>query len=206
MTCDKGHVTYTVLQQMRFEVLFEIGAHAIHDSYFREAISSFASATERFLEFYIQVVCRHNKLDPKLISDAWKPISRMSERQLGAYMFLYLNTERAIAPYLPDKMVTLRNDVVHQGKIPTRDHAVAFGNAVLAFINPVLRMLRERYPEVIKAMVFERIAEARAGVTGVPMTTSCIQTILSVMQNSDDVHDLREWTPPLEYFKKSLGL
>ncbi len=43
MTCLKGHSSITFLQQQKFEILFDIGAHAIIDAYYREAVSSFTS-------------------------------------------------------------------------------------------------------------------------------------------------------------------
>ncbi|MGL5998259.1 MAG: hypothetical protein ACRC1I_17390 [Pseudomonas proteolytica] len=53
-TCLSGHRTVTVLQQHKFGVLFEIGAHAILDGYYREAVSSFTSSLERFYEYTIR--------------------------------------------------------------------------------------------------------------------------------------------------------
>jgi hypothetical protein len=42
--CPRGHRSITILQQQKFEVLFQIGAYAIADGYYREAVSSFASS------------------------------------------------------------------------------------------------------------------------------------------------------------------
>ncbi|WP_238149350.1 hypothetical protein [Arsenophonus endosymbiont of Aleurodicus floccissimus] len=57
ITCQNGHSSITFLQQQKFEILFDIGACAIIDGYYREAVSSFTSALERFYEFFIKVVC-----------------------------------------------------------------------------------------------------------------------------------------------------
>lgn len=54
LTCPKGHRNVVVLQQQKFEVLFEIGAHAIEDGYYREAVSSFTASLERFYEFFVR--------------------------------------------------------------------------------------------------------------------------------------------------------
>ena len=43
ITCPKGHSSFTIPQQQKFELLFDIGAYAITDGYYREAISSFTS-------------------------------------------------------------------------------------------------------------------------------------------------------------------
>jgi hypothetical protein len=57
MKCEMGHETVTWLQQEKFETLFELAANAILDGYYRDAISSFSSAMERFYEFYLKVIC-----------------------------------------------------------------------------------------------------------------------------------------------------
>ncbi len=56
VTCPKGHKSVTILQQQKFEVLFDIGAYAIVDGYYREAVSSFTSSLERFYEFFVKAV------------------------------------------------------------------------------------------------------------------------------------------------------
>lgn len=43
VTCEKNHTTFTVLQQQKFEVLFDIGIMALLDGYPREAITNCSS-------------------------------------------------------------------------------------------------------------------------------------------------------------------
>ena len=43
------------MNNLKFELLFELGINALIDGYPREAVSSFASALERFYEFFCQV-------------------------------------------------------------------------------------------------------------------------------------------------------
>ncbi len=64
-TCPEGHKTYTLLQQLLFEVLFDIGAYAITDGYYREAVSSFTASLERFYEFYVKVISLKYGVSPK---------------------------------------------------------------------------------------------------------------------------------------------
>src|SRR3989337_476368 len=90
ITCQNGHTTITALQEQKFEVLFDIGAHAIFDGYYREAVSSFISSLERFYEFYIKVISREQNVSPEEFNQCWKMVARHSERQLGAFICLYL--------------------------------------------------------------------------------------------------------------------
>ncbi|MCK4830988.1 hypothetical protein KA005_85550, partial [bacterium] len=89
--CSRGHKSVTVLQQQKFEVLFDIGANAIIDGYYREAISSFTSSLERFYEFCIKVFCEKRKISEDVYTNTWKQMSNQSERQLGAFLFLWAN-------------------------------------------------------------------------------------------------------------------
>lgn len=89
LTCASGHRVTTVLQQQKFEVLFDIGAHAILDGYYREAVSSFAASIERFYEFAVRVILASSSGSDELFKDAWKPVSIQSERQLGGFVLLW---------------------------------------------------------------------------------------------------------------------
>ena len=39
-----------------------------------------------------------------------------------------------------------RNDVIHKGRIPSRDEAINYGQAVLDVIRPILKQVRKKYP------------------------------------------------------------
>jgi hypothetical protein len=62
-TCNKGHTTLTVIQEQKFEVLFDFGAMALIDGYPREAVTSIAASLERFYEFYVTVTCLKYDMD-----------------------------------------------------------------------------------------------------------------------------------------------
>ena len=90
-TCPKGHTSITILQEQKFELLFDIGAYAIVDGYYREAVSSFTSSLERFYEFVIKSILLDAQMSENLIKETWNSVSSQSERQFGAFLFLYLN-------------------------------------------------------------------------------------------------------------------
>jgi len=112
-TCSMGHKLAFALQQQKFEVLLEMGAMALLDGYYREAVATFAAAQERFLEFFIRAVCYAREVSGSAFDGAWKAVSSQSERQLGAFIFLYLLLEGAPPP-LKDT-TKFRNDVIHKG-------------------------------------------------------------------------------------------
>jgi len=178
--CLQGHTTPTILQQMRFEVLFEIGINAIADGYFREAISSFAAALERFLEFYIFTVFQERGAQEALYDIIWKKVSSQSERQLGAYFFLYTLHEGKEPPYLQKPLVELRNQVIHKGRLPQRDEAIRFGNAVLKIISPIVRQLKIRSPELLLQIIQQHQRNAAATSKDVVMAGNCVNTTISL--------------------------
>ncbi len=53
-TCPEGHKIVGVLQQQRFELLFDSAVLALLDGYYGESIFSFAVALERTYEFFYQ--------------------------------------------------------------------------------------------------------------------------------------------------------
>lgn len=91
-TCENGHTTVTVLQEQKFEVLFDLGTYAILDGYYREAVASFTSSLERFYEFFIKAALFEDELDEATVAETWKQVSSQSERQLGAFIFVYLKS------------------------------------------------------------------------------------------------------------------
>lgn len=181
MTCHKGHTFITLLQQQKFEILFEIGAHAIIDGYYREAVSSFTSSLERFYEFFIKVVCISKGISEEQTRKAWKEVSNQSERQLGAFIFLHL-LEIGCKPTLIDnKKIGFRNGVIHKGIIPTKEQALEYGQAVLDVIRPLLKTLKKDYDEAISEVVFQHLKNIRTpSDDGAPVSTMCLTTILSL--------------------------
>lgn len=141
--CEKGHVSSVLLDNIKFELLFEMGLNAIVDGYHREAVSSFSSALERFYEFYWHVAMRHLEVPIEQALATWKPLSKLSERQVGAYSTAAnILTKRAPKLLDPNKQVSFRNNVIHNGYVPTREEAISFGEVVMELIKNDLSVLR----------------------------------------------------------------
>lgn len=156
--CDAGHVSAVTLDNIKFELLFELGLNALLDNYPREAISSFSSSLERFQEFYWRVVMMHFSVPTSVIESAWKSMSRQSERQLSAYASASIVLTKAEPLVLnPNKETQLRNNVIHKGYVPNFEEAVAFGDAVMEIINAALEVLRNTAPKAF-ASTYEELS------------------------------------------------
>lgn len=142
LTCDADHEVSICLQQLKFEQLYEISLNAIIDGYYRDAVASMNAAIERFQEFYIQFsMCKKNRLD--VYDQAWKKVSSQSERQLGAYIFLYTMENSELPPTLSNSKVTFRNSVVHKGEFPSYEKTIEFCKNATDVILPVLSTMKK---------------------------------------------------------------
>lgn len=131
--CNRMHISVVYFTNKKFDLLFESGLNAINDLYFREAVATLASALERFYEYSIKIMI--NDLNPNLVQDSWKNIANQSERQLGAFIFLYLREFKKSPLLLPNKMTEFRNKVIHKGYFPNRLETIEFSEAILEIIN-----------------------------------------------------------------------
>lgn len=141
--CKNGHKFTANILYHQFQLLFEIGINAIVDGYFREALSSFTASYERFMELFLKITAESNGAMIKDIDHTWKLVSKQSERQLGAYIFIHFHVFGQAPAILSNNLTNLRNRVIHQGYIPTEMECIAFGNAILNLINTPIKLLYE---------------------------------------------------------------
>src|SRR5258706_8400959 len=156
VTCSRGHVTVTAIQEQKFEILFDLGAMALLDGYPREAVSSMAAALERFYEYYVQVVCLKQGIPYESFTEAWRPVARQAERQLGAFLFMYLLENKkplggSIVDARPSESSGLktrltwtefRNNAIHKGYIPSTEEVLAYGDLGYQFIYRLIGELK----------------------------------------------------------------
>lgn len=201
VTCPKGHASITILQEQKFELLFDIGAYALIDGYYREAVSSFTSSLERFYEFFVVSVLFENGIGESVLTSAWKDVVNQSERQLGAFIFLYVREFKNMPALLSKKSIAFRNDVIHKGKIPSRARALEYGTEILGLIRPQLRELKQKFPNGVRAAIFEHLKRSRRADDEKPATMT-IATIISLSRDDDAynsrllgdaIKELRQW-------------
>lgn len=187
--CSFGHVTTTVLQQQKFEVLFDIGVHAILDGYYREAVTSFSSSLERFYEFALRIFLEKASKSDELFQSCRKKVGGRSERELGAFVCLWASNFNAAPELLSDAQVGFRNDVVHKGKIPTRDEAIQYGDSVLSVLRPKLLSIRERFSEEVSKVTVYHLRGCRSDSNnGKNVSTMSISTIVSLTSGEASHH------------------
>lgn len=192
VTCPSGHTTVTVLQQQKFEVLFEIGTHAILDGYYREAVSSFTSSLERFYEYAIRIFLDNSSGSDELFKVTWKNVSNMSERQLGAFIFMWASHFKESPLLLHQDMVKFRNEVIHKGKIPSRAEALKYGEAVLDVLRPKIKKVNDTFSEQALNSTFRHLETSVGKADGQQrIATMSVPTILDLVPEKS----LEEYLP-----------
>jgi hypothetical protein len=161
LVCPRGHPYVATVHVEKYSLLFELGLHAILDGYHREAVSAFSAALERFYEYYIQIVCRTRNISQTKLLEAWKSVDAQSERQLGAFVFVYLLENGTAPSLLSSNMVKFRNRVIHKGFIPDEPEALRYGEAVLSLLRDYSGDLESKYGEAI-AVTAQEAARDRA--------------------------------------------
>ena len=153
LQCPQGHNERWGIANHLHEVLFDTGALAVLDGYYREAISAFAAAVERFQEFYVRAVCQFREIGDAAAGAAWKPMRSASERQLGAFIMCHLIDAGAAPDLEIEEWRSLRNRATHGGEFVTRDEVVKYGQAAWDHIRKHLVSLRTRHPGAFPELV-----------------------------------------------------
>ncbi|MEH6948305.1 hypothetical protein V7068_14790 [Bacillus sp. JJ634] len=157
--CNENHESTVNLRNQDYEILFDLGALALIDNYTRESVSSFAVSVERFHEFCIKVMLLNNGVSWEGIGDTWKLVSNQSERQLGAFYFLYLSTFNERPEEIKSKWVTFRNKITHKGEIPSYKEAREYGEYIFDYIKRITLKLRENCYGSFTEVFYKNILE-----------------------------------------------
>jgi hypothetical protein len=111
---------------------------------------------------------------------------------------------------LNEKAIEFRNEVVHQGKIPTRSEAVAFGEEILRLIRAQIYIMTQTDDGLVERAIRSQVLEAKmklkpgvqSGVTVQPMTLS-LETPTVTLSLSETIEKLQKKKRFLEAFPHS---
>jgi len=145
-TCSKGHNITMLLNNFKFEIIFDSGLNALHDGYLREAMTSFYAALEYFykeLSLYFMYLNNVNINSEEY--QKFKKAVKLSERTLGLFHGLYYIVIGEPAPVLSSKISEDRNNVIHGSNYPSYEDAVKFGNSVKNYIVYILEKVEDKF-------------------------------------------------------------
>jgi len=92
----------------------------------------------------------------------WKEVSSQSERQLGAFVFVWATNFGKAPALLPNALVKFRNEVIHKGKIPSKEEALRYGDAVLGVLRPKLSALKAEFTKEITELTSRQFHKQQA--------------------------------------------
>jgi hypothetical protein len=189
-TCPKGHKNIFINQEEKFEILFESAAFAIKDGYLRDAVLSIASSLERLYEYVIKIISMKNNLSNEIIEKTWKKISLQSERQMGAFIFLYLLEFKKIPLTLKEDMVKFRNNVIHKGTFPSYEETLIYGEEVYKVMREIILDLKNSCQELILKRLSDRTIEMskkakkiKKNIDGFGISTMSIPSPVSLIRS-----------------------
>jgi hypothetical protein len=181
VTCEHKHYGIVIYNARRYDVLMRSAARAFLDGYTNEVVAVMSSALERAYELYIRVSCSAKGIKANKIEEAWKGVAAQSERQFGAFQFLYLIDHEQ--PFLLSTAVTeIRNKVIHRGKIVRESEALDFSEKVFEIIHNLENTLQSKFPSFFSEEADREVkmqeAKIPAGVEflKLSMTTAKVDT------------------------------
>jgi len=116
----------------------------------------------------------------------WKEVATSSERQMGSFVALWISDFLGPPPLLPKKLVELRNDCVHKGRIPPESEAKAYGEAVLRTEVSGIVTLRNCFDSELDYDDFVEHHIIRPGASEPHLPSFVGNTVLSGMWRSNE--------------------
>lgn len=196
LTCHAGHETTVRLQNHKFELLLDSGGMALLDGYSLESVASITAALERFMEFYIRVIFLKHSVDNELFDQNWKKVLNASERQFGAFLFVYLLEVGKLPPFIHDFNMEsfgkdgthkkFRNKVIHNGYTPSREQVIEYGEQVFKFIHDLLYELKASSEQSIQQYTMNAVINVHLQNPKKQIASQFIPTMISTITSSDD--------------------
>lgn len=157
--CKQGHKSHYLLNQEKYEMLFEVGCLAYLDGYYREAVTSFSAALENFRVFCIEIFTISNGISVTQLNIALNSI-KLSERQIGAFNILYLNYFKEPIPKETiskmEKWSKFRNAATHAGMIPKSEKVWEYAEFVHDFIQSIVKKLKQKDMDLVINRYYSR--------------------------------------------------
>jgi len=135
----------------------------------------------------------------------FKQMSNQSERQLGAFLTLYLTETGEMFKHDND-LAKFRNKVIHKGWIPTCEEAFEFCSKIHAIILQITDMLRLNFSDAVQEVVWCDLVERENKLQpDIPYATSSGTTFfnLAFSENKTSFNEALEHLSKSTQFRKA---
>lgn len=143
--CAHGHkFRVTHHSVLHFDLLTHTGLQAFSEAFYGESVMNLMAALENAFGYFCQVIFFSNGGSFEAFDEAWSALGKQSERRLGWFSAVWLlETGRVFR--MPGKRSQFRNDVIHNGVIPSQAQALDFGEWVIASLYDILEALKPKH-------------------------------------------------------------
>lgn len=190
LSCLNGHKTIVCLQDFEFSIHFHMGSLTLIDGHYTSSLFHFHSTLESFYRWFIELFILEYDLEER--KKIWKSITNQSERQLGAFISLYLTRFRKSPLVFREQKFNnkkncgeFRNDFDHKGYLASKEEAFKYGKMILTYIRALIAECQEGYNDKIKKLIcihLQNLAEKNKPI--IP-TVVALGGILSLVQDSN---------------------
>ncbi|OVZ89924.1 hypothetical protein CBW58_18055 [Yersinia frederiksenii] len=153
LSCEASHKISIGIKNEKFQILFSSSIDTYLSGHSIESTSSAWAAFERFIEFMIRTFTYSHMIGKECFEASFKDVAKMSERQVGGFIFLYLLSVKTPYNYESrlNKIKQKRNEFIHNGTIPDLNSTLEFLEVIY---NEILYILSEvfKHPELRDAM------------------------------------------------------
>ncbi|WP_281848050.1 hypothetical protein [Olleya namhaensis] len=209
--CHKGHKNKVLVQNKKYDLLFESGLHAMLDGYNREAVSSFAVALERFYEYIISIALVYENGFSFDVLENFKKEVKLSERLYGVFCSIYLlKFKKVLEPFnnkflktidvsfpkFDNQPVKFRNKIIHEGYIPTYQETLNYGIAISKYIKKITEEFRATNPNLFFNFMVTIANDFKKVEPDPNVSNFFFQTFISSIQKTE--LELDKYLPILE--------
>lgn len=176
--CMNGHKNRFVVQNEKYELLFDSAIVAFYDGYNRECVLNISSALECFYEYAIgQMVFFKNEGNYSDVKTFLSKVDKRSECREGTfYGICKIVFGKNLT--IKEKMKNLRNDVIHNGYFPSDDETMEYARCVFNFIIESIKLIETLVDqETLINYNFVRLTK-KGAISDQPCSTHCIPTFI----------------------------
>jgi hypothetical protein len=186
VVCSSGHTSeFRLAFEPPHELLLDVGALALLDGYYREAVSSFAAGLEQSYEFFVEASLSAAGVNDEEVRKLLSA-NRFDQRRAGMVSLCYLQETGRSFPYLQSKRAEFRNRVIHNASWPTRPEAVEFAEYVCDAVRGLDTVLGKKKSALLGRR--EEAADMEAGkilfAGGVPPSSVFRPNFFAIVQST----------------------
>ena len=147
LTCPAKHYARVLLGNPKHEILFQMAAYSILDDNYRDDVATFGSSLEEFWEFAVQCIAASEGVEPLPVPRVKGGGRKERFKRAWREVFKPEPPEPTRATCVDRGGLRVRNRVLHEGYVPTKDEAFDFADKVLVRVAPAMQTLRWKMVE-----------------------------------------------------------